>query len=351
MRYPTALVAPTPRARLTALTVALAAALLAAAPAVASAKQDVTIPMDDGVEIGATLYVPDGTPPTGGWPAIAFLHGLSGNRTQMNDIAERFGFAGKDYVVLTFDARGHGESGGLVGIDGPREVADTRAVFQWLAARPDVADRSIGAWGISYGGGAIWNSLAAGVPWAAVEVVETWTDLYSALLPGGLLKSGLVAGLAGSIPDARKSPEFARAQADAFASDAASEVRAFALARSSISRLGEREDAGLHDAGAARLPVRHRPGHARVREARAVRSASTSASTGTHRRPSRRRTPPRCCGREGSGSTGSSAASATGSTPTSGPSCSRTPPARAYGRTRHRRGRHSPRSCFPARRR
>ena len=104
------------------------------------------------------------------------------------------------YAILTFDARGHGESGGLVGIDGPREIADTRAVHDWLAARPDISDAKIGAWGISYGGGAVFNSLVAGVPWAAVATVETWTDLYSALMPQGLVKSGLVAGLAGSIP-------------------------------------------------------------------------------------------------------------------------------------------------------
>ena len=61
-----------------------------------------------------------------------------------------------------------GDSGGLVGIAGPREVADTRAVHDWLAARPDVRDTKIGAWGISYGGGAVFNSLVAGVPWAAV---------------------------------------------------------------------------------------------------------------------------------------------------------------------------------------
>ena len=42
-----------------------------------AAKQDVSIPMDDGVAIAATLYVPDGAPPAGGWPAIVFLHGLS----------------------------------------------------------------------------------------------------------------------------------------------------------------------------------------------------------------------------------------------------------------------------------
>ncbi len=49
-----------------------------------AAKQDVSILMDDGVAIAATLYVPDGAPPAGGWPAIVFLHGLpSGNRRQV----------------------------------------------------------------------------------------------------------------------------------------------------------------------------------------------------------------------------------------------------------------------------
>ena len=120
------------------------------------------------MSIAATLYLPDGVGAAGGWPAIVFLHGLSGNRQQMNALVEGYGFTGQSYAVLTFDARGHGESGGLVGIDGPREVADTRAVHDWLAARPDVSDTKIGAWGISYGGGAVFNSLVAGVPWTAV---------------------------------------------------------------------------------------------------------------------------------------------------------------------------------------
>jgi predicted acyl esterase len=207
------------------------------APASTFARQDVAIPMDDGASIAATLYLPDGAPPAGGWPAIVFLHGLSGNRQQMNLLAESSGFVGGDYVVLTFDARGHGESSGLVGIDGPREVADTRAVHAWLAARPDVADERIGAWGISYGGGAIFNSLVAGVPWAAVVTVETWTDLYEALLPQGLVKSGLVAGLAGSIPESRRDPSLAALQAAAFAGNTAA-VRPWAAERSSLSRLG-----------------------------------------------------------------------------------------------------------------
>ena len=220
------------------LLVACAAALLLAAPASAFSKQDVTLPMDDGVALAATLYLPDAQPPAGGWPAIVFLHGLAGTRQQVNEVAEGYGFAGERYAVLSFDARGHGASGGLVSIDGPREVADARAVFEWLRDRPDVADGRIGAWGISYGGGAIWNSLVAGVPWAAVEVVETWVDLYAALVPQGLVKTGLAAGLASSIPEERKSPDLKAIQAAAFAGTDPDAVAAWARERSSLRRLG-----------------------------------------------------------------------------------------------------------------
>jgi predicted acyl esterase len=218
--------------------VAVAAVLAAGdAPGSVAAKQELSIPMDDGVSIAATLYLPDGAAPAGGWPAIVFLHALSQNRQVMNALVEGYGFAGSSYAILTFDARGHGESGGLVGIDGPREVADTRAVRDWLAARPDVSDTKIGAWGASYGGGAIFNSLVAGVPWSAVVTLQTWTDLYSALMPQGLVKSGLVAGLAGSIPPEKRDPSLNAVQAAAFAGNAAA-VKPWAAERSSLAKLG-----------------------------------------------------------------------------------------------------------------
>jgi len=219
---------------------ALAAALVLVAGEAAgspAAKLDVSIPMDDGVSIAATLYLPDGAAPAGGWPALVFLHGLSGNRQQMNALVEGYGFTGQSYAVLTFDARGHGESGGLVGIDGPREVADIRALRDWLAAKPNVSDTTIGAWGISYGGGGVFNSLVAGVPWAAVVTVETWTDLYSALMPQGLAKSGAVVTFSNSIPAERRDPSLDVVQAAAFAGNAAA-VRSWAQARSSLSKLG-----------------------------------------------------------------------------------------------------------------
>ena len=200
-------------------------------------QQELSIPMDDGVSIAATLYLPDGSPPAGGWPAIVFLHGLGGDRSQSNAIAQAFGFVGQDYAVLTFDARGMGQSGGLVSIDGPREIQDVKEIEAWLAARPDIADTRIGAWGISYGGGAALDSLVAGVPWAAVATAQTWTDLYSALAPQNLVKTGLVAALAGSIPDAKKTPDVLQIQALAFSGQGAAATKPWADARSSLAGL------------------------------------------------------------------------------------------------------------------
>ena len=144
--------------------------------ALAYTKTELTLPMDDGAALASTLYVPTGAAPVGGWPAIVMFHGLGGNRQSMNTIAENT-FANQDYVVLTFDTRGHGQSGGLFSAVGAREVQDYRALHAWLAARDDVRDDRIGAWGISLGGGAVLRSLYEGVPFAAAEVVETWSDL------------------------------------------------------------------------------------------------------------------------------------------------------------------------------
>src|SRR4029077_12665991 len=129
---------------------------------------------------------PSAVPPPAGYPAVVALHGLGGKRQDLDFLAQAFSGS---FAVLTFDERGHGQSGGLVSIDGHRWTAAVREIFAWLAARPEIDRSHIGAWGISLGGGAVLRSLVQGVPWAAVETVETWTDLYSALIPQGDRKS------------------------------------------------------------------------------------------------------------------------------------------------------------------
>jgi len=208
------------------------AALAVASPAQAFSKQDGTQVMDDGVSLATSLYLPDGRMPAGGWPAVVVLHGLAGTRGSVELVSTTLAEAG--FAVLAYDARGHGSSGGVITLAGPREVADLRAIRNALAARTDVSDARIGAWGISYGGGQIWNALAAGVPFAAAEVLQTWTSLYDALWPQGLARSGIVAGLAASV--APRSPLIASLRDAAVQSTNPAALGRLAAERSALGR-------------------------------------------------------------------------------------------------------------------
>jgi predicted acyl esterase len=209
---------------------------LCAAGRASAVTQELTLHMDDGVDLAGTLYEPANAPPPAGYPAIVLFHGLGGKRQDLTAIAQRFGGS---FAVLAIDQRGHGQSGGLVSIDGPREIADTRAVFNQLAARPEVDGTKIGAWGISLGGGAVLRSLVEGVPWAAVETVETWTDLYSALAPQNLAKSGAIFQFLSSVPADRLDPSVVAIRDDALASRNLSALRAWSDARSSRKLLSK----------------------------------------------------------------------------------------------------------------
>ena len=200
--------------------------------------QELMIPMSDGVPIAATLFTPDGTPPRGGRPAVMLLHGIGQTRgstdgatgLSLNGIAGDW-LASEGYVALTFDARAHGASGGLFSLDGPREVADVRALRRWLSQRPDVNPSRIGAFGVSLGGGALWRAAVEGVQFAAIVTGVTWTDLYEALLPQDLAKSGAIVGLQSSV-SGRLEPNTARLLPHAVAGTNLTALRVFTEARS-----------------------------------------------------------------------------------------------------------------------
>ena len=183
---------------------ACALGIVLVAPALARGAE-ISLTMDDGVRIDAALLVPDGAAPSGGWPAVMMFHGLGQKHADYLQLAQSY--VAKGYAVFVPDARGHGTSQGFVSLDGPREVADIRAEFEWLAARPEVSDTQIGAWGMSLGGGAAWNSVVARVPFKALETFQTWSDLYGALYPQNLGKAGAIYSFAQSVPIERIHPD------------------------------------------------------------------------------------------------------------------------------------------------
>jgi len=213
--------------------VILAVFLVWAAPAQAFSKQSGTRTMGDGTSIAYDLYLPDGTAPVGGWPGVLVLHGLGGSKDDMATIAGTF--AAQGYAALAYTARGEGTSTGFLGLSGPDEISDERAMFDYFAGLPQVSDLQIGAWGISYGGGQIWDGLAAGIAYKAVDVVETWTDLFSALWPQNVAKSGIVLGFAKTVES--RSPLIQQYENDAVHSTNMSAIKALVDPRSAYSKL------------------------------------------------------------------------------------------------------------------
>jgi len=212
------------------LTLLLAALIGVATP------QPVTITASDGVPLACSIVEPDGTPPSGGWPAVILFHGLGDSHTDMEPIATG-ALAPAGYVSLECDARGTGASGGQFGLDGPRENQDAQDLYTWLAARPEVSDTEIGALGISLGGGAVWNATAAGVPFKAIVPVITWTNLQTALAPQGVAKTELVALLAALTPASRWDPDLLAASQTLAQGTVTAAAAAAAAARSPLTQL------------------------------------------------------------------------------------------------------------------
>jgi alpha-beta hydrolase superfamily lysophospholipase len=212
----------------------LFAALVWSGSALAATPQQLTIAASDGAKLACSVVVPDTPAPAGGYPGVMLFHGLGGKHEDMEPLATQF-LAPAGYETLECDARGHGLSEGLFGLDGPRDVQDTRELFTWLSAR--TGNATIGALGISLGGGAVWNAAVGGVPFRAIVPVITWTNLATALAPQGLSKSGLVNYLAALVPESRWDPELLAAKPSLVSSTNMATINALTASRSPLAKL------------------------------------------------------------------------------------------------------------------
>lgn len=110
--------------------------------------QAVNLYTDDGIRLSAWY-----TPPKNG-AVILLAHGYGDNRPEW--VYEML--AKKDYGVLAWDARAHGESDGQISTIGYLEVLDVKAALDFAMAQPSVTH--IGAWGGSMGGATLIRATA-----------------------------------------------------------------------------------------------------------------------------------------------------------------------------------------------
>jgi ABC-2 type transport system ATP-binding protein len=127
-----------PRSRLTALVsvLSLVVALVGLSPASADdhvhTSYDESIESFDGTEIWATIYKPAGASAENPVPMILHSHGWGGTRTSSSGAFQAE--LSRGFGVLSFDQRGHGQTGGRATVQNPEiEGRDVIAVIDYVA--------------------------------------------------------------------------------------------------------------------------------------------------------------------------------------------------------------------------
>ena len=156
-------------------------------PGVRTEVQRIAVPGGPGtaasIELDSTLYLPQTTPA----PAVLVAHGFGGSKDSVD--ADAKDLARRGFVVLAWSARGFGTSGGQIALNSPDyEVADARALVDWLGTRAEVVqdgpgDPRVGVTGGSYGGGLALLLAGYDRRLDALAPVITWNDLGQALFP------------------------------------------------------------------------------------------------------------------------------------------------------------------------
>jgi ABC-2 type transport system ATP-binding protein len=179
----------------------LLALALALVIAPAAQARDATVTSFDGTQIQLSFFPADGG---GRAPTVLEGHGWGGSRDTDPDStsSESTGNVGlgplrrAGFNVLTWDARGFGNSGGTVEVDSPDyEARDVSALIDWLAQQPEAqldapGDPRVGMTGVSYAGGIELVTAPNDARIDAIAPIIAWHSLLSSLYKEETVKGG-----------------------------------------------------------------------------------------------------------------------------------------------------------------
>ena len=178
------------------------AVLVLSAPA-ASAR-DAVVTSFDGTKTVTHFFPAEGLKPGQKAPTVLIGHGygMTGDTDPESTSEELFGSVGNGPVrkagfnVLTWDARGFGQSGGQVMADSPDfEGRDVQALITHVARQPEALldgrnDPRLGMNGPSYGGGIQLVTAAIDGRVDAITPTISWNSLVTSLYKDGVVKQG-----------------------------------------------------------------------------------------------------------------------------------------------------------------
>ncbi|TDO16559.1 MULTISPECIES: CocE/NonD family hydrolase [Halomonas] len=112
----------------------------------------VWIPMADGIELNARLWLPEGAEASPVPAILEYIPYRLRDGSAARDIMHHHYFAGHGYASIRVDIRGSGDSGGVLTDEYlEEELVDGEAILRWLADQP-WCDGNVGMIGISWGG-------------------------------------------------------------------------------------------------------------------------------------------------------------------------------------------------------
>jgi predicted acyl esterase len=175
-------------------------------------RQEVTIAMSDGIELGARIYLPDGDGP------FPTLIAASPYRYDNDDIPPSMVFfwletgpidfyVEQGYAYVHVDIRGTGKSGGTYGFLDRRERRDLHEAIEWVARR-DWSTGRIGSIGMSYYCMAQWMMISERPPHLTCAApYDGHYDPYRGwAYPGGVMTTFMWSWWNGSVRVANKYP-------------------------------------------------------------------------------------------------------------------------------------------------
>jgi len=136
----------------------------------------------DGTSLSADVYIPHAPQPAQGFPAIIFINSWALSKEQY--LAQGLRLADDGYLVVSYSARGWGLSDGYVGVAGPDDVGDIRAVVDWVIDDGRADPSRVGIGGISYGGGLSLLGLAHDERIKTAAAMSGWANLKESFYGG-----------------------------------------------------------------------------------------------------------------------------------------------------------------------
>ncbi|NOY06261.1 MAG: alpha/beta fold hydrolase [Chlorobi bacterium] len=137
--------------------------IISLSPSIAQAQDvhvvDTILTMTDGVKLDAFYVLPVSLPPSGGYPAILYIHGFSGNKNNNRSLAVTL--ARQGYAGVAYSVRGQGKSGGEFDFFTSKNLrSDLQAMINFTKSLPGVNPDRVAAHGASQGGIHAWMAAA-----------------------------------------------------------------------------------------------------------------------------------------------------------------------------------------------